>query len=219
VSADQTERFGLNLARRGPTAKPNGSVGYADGMASADSTGDRIVAAATAEFSRYGIAGARIERIAKAARTSKERIYAYHRSKEALYKHVAARELTAIAEATRLDPTDLPGYAGRVHDHFTGHPDSFRLMRWGQMELPSGAAAVEDPLRESLAGKVEKLRAAQEAGLLDRAWEPLDILVFVNQIAMSWAGQPDLVAEGEAFMAARRAAVVAAVARLFPPAA
>ncbi|MET7403936.1 helix-turn-helix domain-containing protein, partial [Dactylosporangium sp. NPDC005572] len=54
-----------------------------------DSTGDRIIAAAVTEFAQHGIAGARVERIARAARTSKERVYAYFRSKEALYRFVA----------------------------------------------------------------------------------------------------------------------------------
>lgn len=183
------------------------------------STGDRVVAAATAEFARYGIAGARIDRIAKAAKTSKERVYAYFRSKEALYRHVAARELAAVAEATHMDPTDLPVYAGRVHDYFVRHPERQRLMMWGQLELPPGGTPPDDPFQQSVRHKIEQLRKAQEAGQLDPAWDPADILVFVSQIATSWAIQTDLAPTGEerdAFMAARRAAIVAAVQRLFP---
>ncbi|MFI6493783.1 TetR family transcriptional regulator [Streptomyces sp. NPDC050564] len=188
---------------------------------SADSTRDRIVTAAGAEFSRHGIAGARIERIAKAAKTSKERLYAYFRSKEALYRFVAERELAAVAEATRMDPTDLPEYAGRVHDYFMRHPDHFRLMNWGRLEFPGSGAAPDDPTHETVRRKVEQLRTAQEAGHLDPAWDPIDILVFVNQIAMSWAGQLDLVQAAadqvrDPSLAARRAAIVAAVQRLFP---
>src|SRR5262245_9630255 len=157
-----------------------------------DSTGDRIVAAATAEFARYGIAGARIERIAKAAKTSKERVYAYYRSKEALYRHVAARELAAVAEASRMDPADLPGYAGRIHDYFVRHPERFRLMSWGRLELAADRDRPDDAVQATVRDKIEQLRKAQLAGRLDPAWDPLDILVFVNQIAMSWANQPDL---------------------------
>jgi AcrR family transcriptional regulator len=185
------------------------------------STSDRIVAAATAEFARYGIAGARIERIAKAAKTSKERVYAYFRSKEELYRHVAARELAAVAEATQMDPTDLPGYAGRVHDYFTRHPERQRLMLWGQLELPPGGTPPDDPFTLSVHHKIEQLRKAQEAGLLDPAWDPADILVFVSQLATSWAIQADLAPVGEerdAYMAGRRAAIVTAVQRLFPSA-
>ncbi|MFB7948863.1 TetR family transcriptional regulator [Kitasatospora phosalacinea] len=186
----------------------------------ADSTRDRIVAAATAEFARHGIAGARIERIAKAARTSKERLYAYFRSKEELYATVAAAELTAVAEATRLDPTDLPAYAGRLHDYFSAHPDRLRLMSWGRLELPPGPDTADDPVRATVQHKTEQLRLAQQAGHLDPSWDPLDVLVLLNQLATAWAGQPEFLPTDEepraAFLAARRAAVVRAVQRLFP---
>ncbi|MGY0488237.1 TetR family transcriptional regulator [Streptomyces sp. WG-D5] len=185
----------------------------------ADTTSDRIVSAATAEFARYGIAGARVERIAKEARTSKERVYAYFRGKEALYRFVAGQELAAMAEAVPLDPADLPEYAGRMHDHAVEHPERHRLMQWGQLELAVGQAPADDPVQESLRRKLEQLRKAQDAGQLDSSWEPEDILVFVSQLALSWAGQRDLIPAGEgreAFLAARRVAIVAAVQRLFP---
>ena len=182
---------------------------------------DRIIAAATAEFAQHGIAGARVERIARAARTSKERLYAYFRSKEDLYAAVVAQELTAIADATRLDPTDLPGYAGRVHDYFLAHPDRFRLMSWGQLELSrSSEADQNDPLHASIRYKTEQLRRAQAAGHLDPMWDPAEILTFVTQLAMSWADHADAVPSDDeqraALLARRRAAIVAAVQRLFP---
>ncbi|MER7837427.1 TetR family transcriptional regulator [Streptomyces sp. NPDC096040] len=186
----------------------------------ADSVRDRIVSAAKAEFSQHGIAGARIDRIAKAARTSKERVYAYFSSKVALYRFVSAQELAAVTEATRMDPTDLPRYAGRLHDYFTQHPDRFRLMSWGQLELNAGDSLPHDTFRESVTGKIEQLRDAQEAGQLNAGWDPVDILVFVHQIATAWAAQPDLLPPHDedraTFLAARRAAIVAAVERLFP---
>jgi AcrR family transcriptional regulator len=185
-----------------------------------DSTRDRIVTAAKAEFSRHGIAGARIDRIAKDARTSKERVYAYFRGKEELYRLVSAQELAAVADAARMDPTDLPGYAGRIHDYFAKHPERFRLMSWGQLELDLLDSFPDQAIQESVGRKIEQLCEAQEAGLLDPAWDPLDILVFVNQIAVSWASQPNMVPDGgrDEFMTARRAAIVAAVQRLFPAA-
>ncbi|NUO40768.1 MAG: TetR/AcrR family transcriptional regulator [Streptomyces sp.] len=185
-----------------------------------DSTRDRIVTAARAEFARYGIAGARITRIAKAAKTSTERLYAYFRSKEELYGFIAERELAAVSEATRLDPTNLPEYAGRVHDYFIQHPDRYRLVSWGRLEL-AGDTADDPAMRETIRRKTEQIRKAQEAGQLDASWEPIDILVFLNQIASAWAGQLDLVDAvadqvRDRSLAARRAAVVRAVERLFP---
>ena len=190
-------------------------------MAGSASPRDRIIDAATAEFALHGIAGARIERIARTARTSKERLYAYFRSKEDLYGAVVAQELTAIADATRLDPTDLPGYAGRVYDYFLAHPDRFRLVSWGQLELDDKRDIDQDnPLQTSFRHKIEQLRGAQQAGHLDAAWDAADILTLVTQLATSWAGQAALESSAgedrEALSSARRAVVVAAVQRLFP---
>ncbi|WP_326686106.1 hypothetical protein OIE63_02490 [Streptomyces sp. NBC_01795] len=89
-------------------------------------------------------------------------------------------------------PHDLPGYAGRLHDYFTDHPDRFRLMSWGQLELDAGDSLPHDTFRESVASKIEQLREAQEADQLEAPWDPVDILVLVHQIATAWAAQPDL---------------------------
>ncbi|PBI91963.1 hypothetical protein BKP42_53820 [Rhodococcus erythropolis] len=135
--------------------------------------------------------------------------------KEELYRFVAARELDAVAEATQLDPADLPGYAGRVHDYFVANPDNRRIMRWAELEF----VGTDDAARETARNKTAKLRRAQQDGLLDPSWDPLDVLVFVSQLASAWADQPGLPAPKgvrDQFLADRRAAIVAAVERLFP---
>ncbi|MET8101328.1 TetR family transcriptional regulator [Streptomyces sp. NPDC005236] len=198
----------------GQTAAPAAAVG-------GDTTRERILTAAMEEFARHGIAGARVDRIAKLARTSKERVYAYFRGKDALYADVAAREHVVIAEATQMDPSDLPGYAGRLFDYFVARPDHHRLLTWGRLELPGTAAVADDPTQAVIARKIDQLRQVQQAGQLDPAWDPADALALVNQIAMTWASQPELSEAAAAHAvdpttAARRAAVVTAVERLFP---
>ncbi|WP_433508641.1 TetR family transcriptional regulator [Nonomuraea sp. CA-143628] len=193
-------------------------------MASTDSTRDRIVAAAQAEFARHGIAGARVDRIAKAARSSKERVYAYFRSKEELYGYVAARELAVAAEAIHLDPADLPAYAGQLFDYFTAHPDRYRFVSWGRLELGADPAdGTPNPYSRAILGKVETIRRAQQVGDLDPAWDPVDVMSLITQLATAWIGQPELAAlaqraAADPSLAARRAAVVRAVRTLFPPA-
>jgi len=51
-------------------------------------TKDKILNAAIDEFSRYGLDGARIDRIAKRARVNKAMIYYHFSGKEALYAHI-----------------------------------------------------------------------------------------------------------------------------------
>ncbi|MFC9341507.1 TetR family transcriptional regulator [Streptomyces sp. NPDC057020] len=183
-------------------------------------TRQRIIAAAKEEFAQYGIAGARVDRIAKQARTSKERVYAYFSSKEALYHHVADQELTELVEATQLDTADLPGYAGILFDHFTARPDHYRLITWGRLELtdPTDTA---DLMQATITRKIEQLRDAQRTGLVDPAWDPVDVLALINQIATTWAGQPEIAAAAteqasDTSAAARRAALITAVERIFP---
>ncbi|WP_043633345.1 TetR family transcriptional regulator [Nonomuraea candida] len=199
-------------------------------MATTD-TRDRIVAAARDEFARHGIAGARVDRIAKAARTSKERVYAYFRTKEALYRHVAAAELAEAAGAIHLDPADLPSYAAQLFDYFTAHPGRHRFIAWGRLELAatgaadaSGGAAGDgpSPYRNAIAAKLDRLRRAQRDGLLDATWDPVDIMALVSQIAQTWSDQTELAAlapkaAADPTPAARRAAVIRAVTALFPP--
>ncbi len=185
----------------------------------ADSTRERIVRAAKAEFAQHGIAGARVNRIAEAARTSKERVYSYFRSKEALYAFVVGQELAAMAEATRMDPADLPGYAGRLFDYYTDNPENFRLLSWGRLEAGTERRDPDGPIAHVLRGKVGQIRDAQAAGRLDPSWEPLDAIALVGQIAATWVSQPELAASGSADgfdVAARRAARGRAGRRLVP---
>ena len=51
-----------------------------------------LLDAATAEFSAYGLAGARIDRIAATAGVNKERIYQYFGKKDELFAQVLATD-------------------------------------------------------------------------------------------------------------------------------
>ncbi|MCZ1002397.1 TetR family transcriptional regulator [Streptomyces mirabilis] len=76
-----------------------------------------------------------MDRIARQARTSNERVYAYFRGKEALYAHVSLREPARVAQATPMDPAGPAGLRRRLFDHFTvTHPDHHRLITWGRLE-------------------------------------------------------------------------------------
>jgi AcrR family transcriptional regulator len=56
----------------------------------AEATRRRLLDAAAAEFARLGIAGARVDRIAEAARTNKAQIYHYFGSTDGLFVAVLA---------------------------------------------------------------------------------------------------------------------------------
>ncbi|WP_309620564.1 TetR family transcriptional regulator, partial [Salinibacterium sp.] len=97
-----------------------------------------LLKAAAEEFAAFGIAGARIDRIAASAGVNKSLIYSYFESKDKLFDTVFS-EMTRDSLATvSFDVADLPGYAGRLFDSFEESPDTVRLTTWYQLERPHG---------------------------------------------------------------------------------
>ncbi len=95
-----------------------------------------ILAVATREFAEKGLAGARIDAIAAATRTSKRMIYYYFESKEALYLRVleesyrAMRALESEAHLDDLPPEDaLRRLVGHTVDYQWAHPEFIRLVQ------------------------------------------------------------------------------------------
>jgi AcrR family transcriptional regulator len=180
---------------------------------------ERVLAAAFAEFAAYGVAGARIDRIAAAAKTSKERVYAYFRSKEELYGAVVAEQARETIDNVHLDPHDLPNYVGEVFDFYVGHPDFLRLVQWGRLENADG---FRRGAQATIDGKIQVLADAQAAGLVPADIPARDLLAFLFQLSTAWISaveyQGDLDAFDPAVLAERRAAAVAIAARVFPPA-
>jgi AcrR family transcriptional regulator len=101
----------------------------------ADATRARILAAATQEFARHGLAGARGDRIARAARTSERMVYYYFGSKERLYRAVleaAYLSLQQAEQSVHLD--DLPPaqaldeFCRFVWRYYLEHPEFIGLV-------------------------------------------------------------------------------------------
>src|ERR1700757_214942 len=129
-------------------------------MRNAAATKERILAAALAEFSAYGIAGARVDRIAQAARCNKNLIYIYFTDKETLFATVLRKHLMRIHEEQPFTPDDLPGYAAKVFDWAQANPDLMRLLAWSGLEKAKGPAERGATLDAKLAALAE----AQDAG-------------------------------------------------------
>src|ERR1700758_2496585 len=106
-------------------------------MRNAEATRERIMEAALAEFSAYGIAGARVDRIAQAARCNKNLIYIYFEDKETLFTTVLRKHLVRIHDEQPFTPDDLPGYAAKVFDWAQANPDLMRLLAWSALGQPA----------------------------------------------------------------------------------
>lgn len=155
-------------------------------MKPGDATRERLFTAATAEFAQFGIAGARVDRIAATARANKAQLYTFFGSKEALFETVFSASLDGIVNAVPIDATDLPEYAERLYDEYLEHPELVRLATWARLERrPAGhLTANAEQLDES---KLANIESAQRAGLVDDSFTPFEVLTTVIAISMTWS--------------------------------
>jgi AcrR family transcriptional regulator len=178
-----------------------------------DDTRKRLLKAAAAEFAAYGIAGARVDRIAAGAQCNKQAIYAYYGSKEALCDAVLDAMVVDIVESVPIDAFDLPGYAVRLFDRYQAQPNALRLATWYALEgkpMPASAMA-------SMVHKIEGVRQAQAAGAVSKRFSPETLLMLILTLTrMGAPGSP----EAESGMIPSenfRRAIADAVARLVSP--
>ena len=180
----------------------------------------RLLDAAFTEFAAYGIAGARVDRIAEAAGANKRLIYVYFGNKEQLFDEVLQQALTAGAESVPFDVDDLPGYAAAIFDHLVARPDLMRLRLWKLLERPSATGLEQEAFR----GKAAAVAAAQQRGDVAPDMEPDDLLTMVLAAAQAWfwaAEGVDPKEVGRAWpperLARHRSAVVEAARRMTEP--
>ena len=176
---------------------------------------DEILAAARAEFAQYGLAGARIDRIARAASASKERLYAHFGDKEALFREVVAADSAEFFRAVVLRPDAVPEFVGDVFDLAQSRPEHLRMITWAHLEgfpLDQPEVNAERVPDQAIAA----LERAQSEGHVDPAWEPQQLLVLLFAIGLGWAHWPDpgTATTDTGVIARRRATVVEAAARV-----
>lgn len=150
----------------------------------AEVTKERILSAATAEFSACGIAGARVDRIAAAADCNKNLIYVYFHNKENLFNAVLGENLSRVYAEVFFTAEDLPGYAQRLFDYVMDNPALMRLEMWATLEGKEGA---EPGRRKSAGVKIETLAEQQREGRLGTDFPPAFLLVAVMTLATAWS--------------------------------
>lgn len=174
----------------------------------------QLFEAALAEFAAYGVAGARVERLARRAGISPGLVYSFYAGKDQLFDAVFDH---IVEQATALVPIDadhLPQYAAGLFDAGLAHPEVGRFMTWYQLER--GESAVPASAVTAMSEKAAAIRAAQRRGTVTCTLAPEQILALVLSLANMWS-QP-----GEDLLAlvpetGRRQVIIDAVARLVQP--
>ena len=124
----------------------------------AEATRRRLLDAAAREFAEYGIAGARVDRIAAAARSNKAQIYHYFTNKDGLFDAVMRELAEDTLPDAPIDAADLPEYAGRLFDRFADDPvkDAARQL------VPAGGQRAYAAVDLVVASTRDKLDAIDE---------------------------------------------------------
>jgi AcrR family transcriptional regulator len=144
-----------------------------------EATKARIFEAAVAEFSRHGIAGARIDRIAAAAKANKQLIYAYFGNKAELFTQVLGRCMVDLASSVPVDPDDIDGWVDRLLDYHATHPELLRLLFWEGIEYGSADLPDEAARQDHYARKVAAIRDGQDRGVITDAIPAGDLLILL----------------------------------------
>lgn len=142
----------------------------------------RILIAAGEEFAAYGLAGARVDRIAENAQANKRSIYVHFGTKEELFDLVVVQGLLDMAAAIPFDAEAIPEYAGALFDLLEERPDVARLMSWSLLERPVPIDAEVEAYRL----KVVAIQEAQQRGAINSSLDPVELLAMVIALATSW---------------------------------
>ena len=158
-----------------------------------DRTRGAILDAATAEFARYGLGGARVDRIAAAAGANKRMLYYYFGDKERLFLAVLETAYARIRDAEQklslLDVAPVESVRRLVEftwNYYLEHPEFMTLLnsenlhRASHLKRSSHARALNSPL-------IATLRVVLERGRRDGSFrsgvDPLQLYISIAALS------------------------------------
>jgi AcrR family transcriptional regulator len=152
-----------------------------------------ILEVATHEFSEHGLAGARIDVIADAMRTSKRMIYYYFGSKEGLYLAVlenAYRRIRTIEADLALEDRDpieaMRALVTHTVEYQNANPDFVRLVM-NENILKGTYLARSKAIQKLNVSAIERLRTVLERGVAQGVFrdglDPIDLHMTISALS------------------------------------
>jgi AcrR family transcriptional regulator len=154
----------------------------------------RILEAATDEFTKHGLGGARVDRIAKRAGTNERMLYYYFVSKDQLFLTVLELVYIRLAEAEKaleldhLDPVEaVKKLVEFIWNYYIDHPEFISLINTENLheakylkksrKLAQLVSPVQDNIREIL-------QRGQESGVFRGGIDPAE--VYITLVALNY---------------------------------
>jgi TetR/AcrR family transcriptional regulator len=149
-----------------------------------------ILEAAVVEFAEHGIAGARTDAIARAARVNKALLYYYFKDKDALYEAVLDHVFGGLR--TRVMPvlqSDLPPrqklleYLGTYFDYIAANPQFPSVVQSQWMRLGVDSTRMQRVAKEYFHPIFEKLAKLLREGIASGDFRPVNPMDFLPSMA------------------------------------
>jgi len=150
---------------------------------------ERILRAATGEFARYGLGGARVDRIAERAGANKRMLYYYFGNKEDLFLAVLEAEYARIRAAEQklrladLDPEQgIRRLVEFTWDYYLAHPEFLTLLnsenlhKGRHLKRSRNVAAMHSPFVATLR---EILERGARAGRFRNGIDPVQLYISI----------------------------------------
>lgn len=150
-----------------------------------------ILRAAVAEFAENGIAGARTDRIAQAARVNKALLYYYFKDKDAIYEAVLDHvfkglrdRVMPILESDLTPRAKLLKYVAEYFDYIAANPQLPRVVQAEWMRAGAGGANPQMVriAREYFSPIYQKVSEMLRRGVEAREFRPMNPMDFVPSL-------------------------------------
>ncbi len=159
ASKAATARWRKNAAKSEQTPEPL--------KRNAEDTRQSILEAAHREFCEVGLAGARVDRIAKLSGVNKRMLYHYFESKEELFREMLRRNMVQLSNAEAVTPPNLGEALGYWQELMIGNSDWMRLSVWEALNYGAEHIIGEKERRSFWQMTVEEIRREQAAGKIN----------------------------------------------------
>lgn len=153
----------------------------------------RILAAATQEFAKFGLGGARVDHIAARAKSNKRMLYHYFGNKDALFAitvenaYAQFREQEAALQLDSLDPVAaIRRLVSFIWDYFIKHPEFITLVNSENLHKAKHLKASKrntDMSRKFVARMQALLSRGEASGVFRHGLDPVQVNISVAAIA------------------------------------
>ncbi len=180
-----------------PTGKPAAKAAAkrpAKARRDPERTRQKILDAATSEFTKHGLGGARVDRIAKRAGTNERMLYYYFNSKDALFLTVLEEVYIQLAKAEKaleldhLEPVEaITKLVEFIWNYYIAHPEFISLINSENLheakylKKSKRLAELVSPVQENISAIV---RRGQESGIFRGSLDPAE--VYITLVALNY---------------------------------